>query len=550
MYKQFEQYSQVVIWVAVLALTAVGPVESAVGYTPESPEVKASVAQALKFLETEDADDHRVGARALVGLVLVKRGFRPDHPRIIEAVSAIRKALGDRDPTKVDFGEKGVYHAGLVAMFLVAHDYGTHRADIECVLKHLQLVQKDHGGWGYPQLPTGDTSMTQYGVLSAWEATQAGFRVPPESIERVATWLLRTQDPSGAFGYQGTLSPNFTPVKQDTTSLSMGAAGLGSLLICADMLGLTPEIEAPQQGELPPSLQKVQDERPAGGAGQPKTRLDPRLFQAAEGRGSAWLGANFRPDPPMYAHYYLYALERCMAFRSLWRGKIRSASASDGLPWYDKGVEHLLKTQQADGSWKGNCGVAPDTAFAVLFLIRSTHIEISKARNFGDGRLLGGRGIPKQTGRAQVRDGKVVVKPLVSEADELMEILAGTDTPDYSQAADLVAELPLDQAQKLVKQHVEKLRRLTEDESPQARMAAVRALSKTGDLDHVPTLIFALTDPDAEIAIEARDGLRRIGRNSAGFGLPARPSPAELQAAIGKWKAWYLEIRPDAELED
>ena len=37
--------------------------------------------------------------------------------------------------------------------------------------------------------------MTQYGVLSAWEATQAGFKIPSNTIESVTNWLLKTQDP-------------------------------------------------------------------------------------------------------------------------------------------------------------------------------------------------------------------------------------------------------------------------------------------------------------------------------------------------------------------
>ena len=91
-----------------------------------------------------------------------------------------------------------------------------------------------------PERETGDTSMTQYGVLSSWEATQAGFTVPIESIEGVATWLLRTQDPSGGFGYQGNVGNGGGLVQQSDVKLSMTAAGLGSLCICASLLGLRP----------------------------------------------------------------------------------------------------------------------------------------------------------------------------------------------------------------------------------------------------------------------------------------------------------------------
>ena len=62
--------------------------------------------------------------------------------------------------------------------------------------------------------------MTQYGVLASWEAKKNGFVVPVDSIERVLMWLMRTQDPSGGWGYQGVdpgpgTSTEITLVKQN-----------------------------------------------------------------------------------------------------------------------------------------------------------------------------------------------------------------------------------------------------------------------------------------------------------------------------------------------
>ena len=537
-----------VVWAATLAGMTVAWARSANGYTPESPEVKQTVAKALRFLESSKANDQQLGAKALIGLVFVKCGAPPDHPRIVEAVRAIRAVLRDRDPKKVRLDDKQIYHSGLMVMFLLAHDRDAHRADIECVLKYLQLVQKDHGGWGYPSLKTGDTSMTQYGVLSAWEATQGGFRVPEETIRKMSSWLLRTQDPTGGFAYQGTLSPSFVPVQQDTVTLSMSAAGLGSLYICADLLGLIVPPGARVDEDLPPALHEVKDEAltkttPLAGP------IDPKLFREAEARGMGWMGQNYKIDPGQYAYYYLYALERCMSFRELWQAKAEK-KAADGPFWYNDGVDFLRKTQAENGSWHQTCGPAPDTAFGVLFLIRSTQKSIRKARNFGDGTLVGGRGLPKETDRARIQDGKVVVRPLVSAADELLAVLEGSEAPDFSRAVDLVAALPPDEAETVVKKHAEKLRSLAGNESPEARMAAVRALSKAGGLDNVPTLIYALTDPDFEIVVAARDGLRRISRNPTGFGLPGRPDKSQLRVAIAQWKAWYLAVRPDAEFDD
>jgi len=80
-------------------------------------------------------------------------------------------------------------------------------------------------------------------------------------------------------------------------------------------------------------------------------------------------------------------------------------------------------------------------------------------------------------------------------------------------------------------------------------MAAVRALAKTRNFDNVPTLIYALTDPDRQVMCEARDALRRLSRRPGGFGLPDRPSESGRLAAIKAWKQWYLAVRPDAEFQ-
>ena len=44
-----------------------------------------------------------------------------------------------------------------------------------------------------------------------------------------------------------------------------------------------------------------------------------------------------------------------------------------------------------------------DTAFAVLFLMRSTKKSIEKAKSYGAGEMIGGRGLPKDTERAERR---------------------------------------------------------------------------------------------------------------------------------------------------
>jgi hypothetical protein len=400
-------------------------------------------------------------------------------------------------------------------------------------------------------METGDTSMTQYAVLCSWEATQAGFRVPLKSIEKVATWLLKTQDPSGAFGYQGNVSKDFTPIQQGPIRHSLSAAGLGSVYICADLLGVIEETEDHPAG-LPPALRVVD-----GGRGRQrgrlvaKTQLDPRLFRGAQARGNRWMGANYVINPAEWTHYYLFALERYRSFREAAEVRAGAKKPEESPKWYDDGVRFLIKSQAENGSWTGtNEGAPINTAFGTLFLLRSTKRSIEKARSFGDGMLVGGRGLPKETGRAEVRMGKVVAGPLVERAEELLAVLEDRENPDYEQALELLAELPPQELEALKGGQAAKLRRLAGGGSPEARRAAVEALAKTRSLDSVPTLIYALSDADAEVAREARDALRRISRKPSGFRLSERPAEADRRAAIEQWKAWYLAVRPDAEFDN
>ena len=549
------------VWLVGPAVLAVaGWASAGLAATPESPEVQEAVAKAVKFLESDRANDHRLGARALVGMALFKNGAEASHPKIVEAVQAIKQAVAGLKPVeKNDAGQPirvdppgegnaqpiDIYSAGLSIIFLCTIDPSQYGSEIQALLDYLQTVQKDNGGWGYPSgahAATGDTSMTQYGALSAWEATQVGFRVPTESIERLMIWLLKTQDPTGQYGYQGTVSDTFKPVAQKDTKPSMTAAGMGSLYICADLLGLIERVRR-RDDDLPPALKEVKDEDQ--NAQKAKTKIDPAVVQGALSRGDRWMGAHPTVDPPHWTYYYLYALERYQSFREEAAGKIQKEPR-----WYNDGVRFLIKGQKEDGSWKSNAGEVPDTAFGVLFLLRSMKKSIERARNYGAGTLVGGRGLPKETSRVEVRKGKVVPKMLLGSADKLLAALDDPDDPAYAKAIDALAALGPKQAETLAAKHRRKLQDLAADESPEARIAAVRALAATGDLDNVPTLIYALGDPEPAVMQQARDGLRRTSRKFDGFGLPDNPTQIRRDEVIEKWKAWYRSIRPNAEFED
>lgn len=530
---------------ALLLLVPVALTEAtaAWAFDPESPRVQECVAKGIKYLETQEKPDRQLGARPLVGLALLKYGVKRDHPMVEDAVEKIRSALGPMDGLNLKID---IYTTGLSIIFLVELDPDKYRPEIECLLTHLQRVQKPHGGWGYLDQPTGDTSMTQYAVLSSWEAQRAGFDIPQESVERVCDWLLKTQDPSGAFGYQGQISTKpGKRVPQSDVRHSLAAAGLGSLYICGDLLGVNRKVEF-RRDDIPAALIKVKTEsEDAGADAKIATRINASLVHEAQNLGVRWMAANYRIDPRRWTNYYLYALERYQSFRELAEGRQEKEPR-----WYNDGVVYLRRVQNDNGSWDGEAKKTSETAFALLFLLRSSKKSIEKIHNFGDGTLVGGRGLPKQTDRVAVRQGKVVPRPLLGPAEQLLAGLENVEEADFEQTAAVLAELPPQGAEAVLARHAEKLRALAGDSSAEMRIAAVRALGKTRDLDDVPTLIYALTDPDWDVVREARDALRRTSRRPLGFGLADHATQLERREAIEKWKQWYLAIRPDGEFGD
>ena len=310
-----------------LAATA----EKAFALTPYSPEVKESIDKAIAFLESDVANDERVGAKALQAYALLSYGtIDHSHIKITSAAAKIQSSLTERDPAKFNTGVWDIYSTGLSIIFLVKLDPKKYHDEITSLLAYLRWRQKPHGGWGYVEKPTGDTSMTQYGVLSSWTAKEAGFSVPQESIEAVAGWLLKTQDPKGGFGYQGNIAEGNGLVAQQEIRPSMTAAGSGSLYICAYFLGLIQDKEKDKDDKLPSALKEVK------GKEKEKDRIKTRIAAAAvhdtEERAKQWMDQHTKiADVQMWVHYYLYALERCMAFRYRYEHASKAESAGTGV---------------------------------------------------------------------------------------------------------------------------------------------------------------------------------------------------------------------------
>jgi hypothetical protein len=390
---------------------------------------------------------------------------------------------------------------------------------------------------------TGDTSQSQYAALSYWEAHQHGFNIDGPSVENLADWLLKTQGPDGCWGYQGQIRTGSQPVAQTDTNCSMLAAGLGSLYICADLLDLrTADSKAPTKADdsIPSALRRV--DRNAADKTIKRlhaTKTNSAQVQETINNAHKWMEENYKIDIGIKRYYYLYGLERYKSFQEAFEG-----ANNESPKWYNDGYEFLAQDQNGDGSWTGYCGAECDTAFATLFLLRSTQKSIRA--KLGEGTLLAGRGLPTNLARAKMRNGQLIVEQVHTKVDELLSMIEDDD--------ESIAELARDPSQLIVekvdKQSARRLQQLVRGGEPQERLLATRALARTGDLDYVPTLLYALTDPDRQVVLEARNGLRFISRNFDGYGPPDDFTNEQRFQAVDAWKKWYLALRPTAVLEN
>lgn len=512
--------------------------------TKESPEVKKLVDAGLDYLSQRN--DDRLGAKCLIALAFLK-AERTDSPKIKEAVAACREIVyANRDDPSLD-----VYSNGLAPIFLCELAPQQYAKEIEWFLNRLRKRQKGHGGWGYDTYQTGDTSQTQYGTLSYWEAHRNGFRLDPASVESIADWLMRTQDPNGCWGYQGEVAPQNGPlIAQNETGCSMLAAGLGSAYVCADLLNAAPTSKPassaddvkpdPATAGLPAALRPVASEANQRGGQQIRAQhTDLKKLVATINRAHGWMEKNYAIEIGPKCYYYLYALERFKSFQELFEGH-----AEEEPKWYNDGYQFLAKSQNVEGCWSGFCGPECDTAFSVLFLLRSTQKSI-RAR-MGEGTLIGGRGLPRNLSRAKLRNGQVVADQVRTKVDQLLSMVDEGDDATLDELARDPAQLVVETVDE---KSARRLVQLVRGGEPEVRLLAVRALGRTGNLDYVPTLLYALTDPDKRIVLEAREGLRFTSRNFKGYGPPDDFTEAQRYEAVSAWKNWYRSLRPTAVLE-
>ena len=507
------------------------------GYTPEDPQVQTMIESGIKFLETtSEPDQHAgmLGGKCLVGLACYKHRKDSNHPKVVEALLACQElARASRHSFAHDFN----YSLGLAVIFLCELDAQAHSQEIQFFLEQIQSRQRPDGAWSYPNYETGDTSQTQYGVLSSWIASKRGFTVPQSSVEAYCDWLIRTQDPSGAFAYQAK-DPGIgnNRVAQDPgpdgIRFTMSPAALGSLYIAADLLGITFQAAPSEEQEI---FAKI----PAPSA---KSNVEVGRLRRAITEGHDYYRRHFQLNLPRNEYYNLYSIERYETFRALALGT--EVAEPD---WYNQGVEFLAARQADNGSWKGLRGAAVSTGFATLFLMRSTKQTIDLV---SDGALIGGRYLPSDLTKVKLQDGQVIGSEVRGDLGSLMELVQSGETLDTQTMLAQFENIRFGNDPEAQSEQLEQLKKMVSGPHYQARLLAVRALAGAGDLKNAPVLIYALGDGDPRVVREAHDGLRLLSRRLSIRALPANPSAAQKRSAQEAWHRWLQGIRPDIHVPD
>ncbi len=544
--------------IAVVAV-AVSQMQTVKAYTPEDPVVQQMVKRGIGYLDGLDLAKEfnggvtdfsgTGGERVLVAYAHHKCRHDPDAPIVkmgISAAQAITKALNDG---RGDHGHKKVYEIAMCVLLFADVNPEIYKPQLKQLQEHLFECQYPNGAWGYPEDKEGDTSQTQYALLATWTLDRMGIPLEYDRVVGAMNWLLRVQDSTGGWPYHGNdPGPGQPLVRQARVDMSMTLAGGSSLLIAGDALrlwGETVDDTDPGIVGLPKAIKIYQEDKNVQRRKRATVSEAP-IKQSLVGL-EAWRRAHPYKRNGMIDWYYyqMYTLERFESFIEIANGRPKDTSPA----WYNAGVDELRQYQGADGGWtdRSHSRGPVSTAFALLFLIRSTQKAVF---NLGAGELSGGWGLPKDTTNIRVDGTQIKGQPIAEDITNMLEILEQDAAGDIEEKS-LPEDLALDKNPTARAAQLDRLERLVRGStSYQARRVAARLLGSSDEMRVVPSLIFALSDPDPMVWRSARDGLRFISRKFDGMGLENPPPPkyvpdaGEVAEAQKKWRAWYRSMNP------
>lgn len=523
-------------------------------YSPEDPEVRAMVDRGIKYLEGLAEKDLRQanwggedGQVILAGYAHFKAEGNYEAPLV---KMATKVALDMAEAAKRNGGAlkrnvKTNYEVAVAIMLLADLDPVEHRESLRILGEGLLALQMSHGGYGYEGQPNGNVSQTQYIALAMWTLDRAGIDLSLDRVNRTANWLLRVQDPTGYWTYIADDPGVGRPLqKQNTKEMSWSSclSGGSAVLVTADVFRLWgSSTERKEIAGMPKAVKAVEEDSLIEKR-RKAAQFTPQTVVASLNRMDGFRRQNpfTRGGQADWFYYMLYSMERYESFLEIATGK-----PGVNPNWYDDGVKQLMSLQNDAGAWgtKDKVWDRPPvcTSFAILFLIRGTKKTIGKV---SEGRLAGGYKLPSDTSKIVVTGTKIQGEPEVNNTTDLLAMLESPDALEKD-AKSIPEDLKLETDPKKRSVQIDRLERLLRgSESWQARRVAAKVLGTTDDLKVVPTLIFALSDPDTVVRTHAVDGLRFLSRRFDYADLPRKPDESEIREAQKKWRDWYLTIYP------
>ncbi len=494
--------------------------------TARAQQVPA-VSRGIDFLRKQSAM-LGAGESGLALLAMLKAEVPLTDPALKACVATIDKRFDGSTFKPERAGGSDIYEAGVIIMALANLDPDGRKSQIKSVADYILGKQKAAGGWDYDSRMAGDTSISQYAVLGLWEADNVGVVIHPRVWDGAAQFYLNTQSAQGSWTYHRDENS-----QQDT--LSMTAAGVGSLLICQRQLLAHRRASSAQNPYLIPLLSENQRIRYT-------VQTPPaRLAQGING-GLAWLSGHFTTTDTSVigqsALYCLYGIERV--------GALAGRANLGNVDWFDQGARYITAKQSPDGSLTGSHGDAPNTAWAVLFLTKSTakSIERIKVRRLGAGELYGGKGLPKDLSSISEAGGRLVARPMDGAVEGMLSVLEDPRSQNADSALAGLVERYGKEGPKAITPYRDRFQKLLTDRDPGIRRVAAWATARIGDLSLMPSLIETLRDPDESVVTEARQGLQLLSRKIDGLGPPSPSTPEQREAAVKAWRAWYESVRP------
>jgi hypothetical protein len=468
------------------------------------------------------------GEASLAALAMIKAEVPPTDPGLKACLDTVDSRFEGSVYRPAQSGGPEIYEAGIMIMAFANLDPNGRRSQIKSLADYLISKQKPSGGWDYQHRSYGDTSISQYAVLGLWEAENAGVTVHPRVWDNAAQFFLTSQSPQGSWTYHRDENTNLE-------TLSMTAAGLGSLLICQKQLQAHRRAVSAQNPLLIPLLNETQRVRYS--VQTPQARMNQGIIA-----GIAWIAKNFTTTNDAVVgqspFYCLYGIERV--------GALADKSALGGVDWFDQGSRFIVSKQSPDGSFNSRHGDAPNTSWAILFLTKSTakSIERIRVRRLGAGELYGGKGLPKDLSTISEAGGRLVARPMDGAIEGMLSVLEDPRAENADSALAGLIERYRKDGPKAIQPYRGRFLKLLTDRDPGVRRVAVWALARMGDLAICPALIPLLRDTDESVVSEARQGLQLLSRKIDGFGPPSPSTPEQRVAAAKAWLGWYESVRP------